>query len=446
MDGSTIQVNYVTEWWPLLLIGFALLALAITALCVLCSMRNARAPLAVLVGALAGLQTAQVASIHLFCFAVALWLLVGVLRRPRDRMRTGWPLVVLACAALLASTALTGEMVNSRLVAIQLMLLAGTCACLIAFGGPEDVRPFMIGLLVVTSLACVAAVAQYAGVLPYKIYLGTRRPIGFYSEPDWLGMFSAVGLVVAFRTKVGWLRTPLVFLHVVVLLLAAARAAWLAVVVLAILGWVITKVTNGSGRSKAEPLRGGFRMAVGAALVVVVALTVSPDLRDSLQSRIAGVSGGRTEVGAMARQQQNTSLLELNSLAPVTGLGLSASGRVGVSGRIAYIGTSKNNIASNWILGWWVDGGVLAIPLILLFMGAAVRRLTVTTGFVLGTVLVSSLFSNAMLIPISWLALALCLMRTAPDDPDPPPEPEPEPGVDRTEVSEPAEMAIAPAA
>jgi len=45
----------------------------------------------------------------------------------------------------------------------------------------------------ITTVACVAALAQYVGVLPYKIYLGTHRPIGLYSEPDWLGMFSAVG-------------------------------------------------------------------------------------------------------------------------------------------------------------------------------------------------------------------------------------------------------------
>ncbi|MDT7695023.1 MAG: hypothetical protein QOI75_4390 [Pseudonocardiales bacterium] len=450
MDTSTIQINYVTEWWPLLLIGVSLLALVTTVLWVVAKLRNPSAPLAALVGATAGFQTAQVASIHVFCFAVALWLLIGALRRPRDRLRFGWPLLVVACASLLASTVLTGEMVNSKLVAIQLVLLAGTSACLIAFGSTEDVRPFLLGLLTVTSLACVAAVAQYAGVLPYKIYLGTHRPIGFYSEPDWLGMFSAVGLMIAFRNKIGWLRTPLVFLHVIVLLLAAARAAWLAVVVVAIVGYVVGKVTRRSGRTKAEPLRGGFRMAVGSIVVVLVALALSPELSDSLQSRIAGVSGGRTEVGAMARQQQNNSLLELESLAPWTGLGLSASGRVGVSGRIGYIGTSKNNIASNWLLGWWVDGGLFAIPIILLFLGAAARRVTVTSGLLLGVVLVSSLFSNATLIPISWLALAMCLMRTTPNDPDPPPElkpvAKPEPRAKPIEAAEPAALEVARAA
>jgi hypothetical protein len=418
-----IQINYLSQWPLLLIIALAVLALLGVVLFVMLQLKNPRAPLAALVGATAGFQTAQIASVHIYCAAIGLWLVLGVARQRTGKMRTGWPLVVIGCTALLASTVLTGEMVNSKLVAIQLLLLASTSTCLIAFGTPEEVRPFLLGLLTVTSLACFAAVAQYAGVLPYKIYLGTSRPIGFYSEPDWLGMFSAVGLVIAFRSKIGWLRTPLVFLHVGVLMLAAARAAWLAVVVLTIVGYAISKITRRTSTANVEPLRGGFRMVVGAVLVVIVALTVSPELQDSMQARIAGATGARQEVGVMARQRQNSSLLELESQAPFNGLGLSASGRVGVSGRIAYIGQSPNNVASNWLLGWWVDGGVFAVPVILLFLFAAARRLTTTSGLVLGTVLISSLFSNATLIPVAWFALALCLLPLASPARDPDSQP-----------------------
>lgn len=429
-----IQINYLSQWPLLLIIALAVLAMLGVLLVVLLQMKNPRAPLAALVGVTAGFQTAQIASVHIYCAAIGLWLVLGVARQRTDKMRTGWPLLVVGCTALLASTVLTGSMVNSKLVAVQLLLLAGTSTCLIAFGTLEEVRPFLLGLLTVTSLACVAAVAQYAGVLPYKIYLGTSRPIGFYSEPDWLGMFSAAGLVIAFRSRIGWLRTPLVFLHVGVLLLAAARAAWLAVIVVTVVGYVISKISLRNSKTTVEPLRGGFRMVVGAVLVVIVALTVSPDLRDSLQARIAGVSGGQTEVGVMARQQQNSSLLELESQAPFNGLGLSASGRVGVSGRIAYIGQSQNNVASNWLLGWWVDGGVFAVPIILIFLFAAARRMTTTSGMLLGTVLISSLFSNATLIPVAWFSLALCLLpltssaRDPDSDADPGTEPGTEPG------------------
>jgi hypothetical protein len=153
-------------------------------------------------------------------------------------------------------------------------------------------------------------------------------------------------------------------------------------------------------------------VAVGALFVTVV-LAVSPTLRDSLQSRIEGIFATRQEVAVEARQQQTEGLLELAGQAPWHGLGLSASGRVGVSGRIEYFGQAANNVASNWVLGWWVDGALLAIPLILLFVGAALTRLTVTSGLLLLTVLVNSLFSNAMLIPIAWVGLGLCLLENA---------------------------------
>jgi len=429
VDDTIFPVDLVATGWPLVLLGAAALALVLTVLVALSTLKDLRSPLAVLVGATAGFQTAQIASVHIFAPAVLLWLVFGVWREPRGRWHPKWALVVVAAVVLLASTALTGQMVNSKLVAIQLVLLAGTGACLVAFGDQEDARSALHGLLMITTVACVAALAQYVGVLPYKIYLGTHRPIGLYSEPDWLGMFSAVGLLLAFRaTNLGRWRTPLVFLHVIVLLLAAARAAWIAVVVVAALGWVVARLARKSGSVPAGPKLGGWRMAVGGVLVVIVALMVSPSLRESLTDRVTGAVGSRPEVGAMARQKQNASLLELNSQAPPVGLGLSASGRVGVSGRIAYMGNSVNNVASNWLLGWWVDGGVLSLPLIGLFFFAAARRLTVTHGLLLGVVLACSFFSNAMVIPIAWFALALCLIEPA-RAPEPAPVGPPNPPV-----------------
>ena len=367
-----------------------------------------RAPLAVMVGATAGLQTAQIAGVHVFCLAVALWLVLGVIPQQRGKLRPEWPAVRVVCAALLASTALTGNLTNSRLVALQLLLLAGTAACLAGFGNQADIRHILRGLLITTTIASAAALLQYIGVLPYAVFLGTDRPIGLYSEPDWLGMFSAVGLIIAFRITTGGLRTALVSLHLTALLLAAARAAWLALLVVVVVGYVAAKLSRKSPR--VEQVRGGGRLVVVGLLFVAVVLAISPTLRDSLHSRIEGLFSARQEVAVQARLQQTEGLLELAGQAPWHGLGLSASGRVGVSGRIQYIGHTDNNVASNWILGWWVDGGLLAIPLILLFGWTALTRLTTTSGLVLLTVLVNSLFSNAMLIPIAWVGLALCLL------------------------------------
>ena len=361
-----------------------------------------------MVGATAGLQTAQIAGVHMFCLAVGLWLVFGVILQHRGKLRPERPVLIVVCAALLASSALIGHLTNSPQVALQLLLLAGTAACLPAFGNQGDIPPILRGLLITTTVASVAALLQYAGVLPYEVFLDTDRPIGLYSEPDWLGLFSAVGLIIAFRTTTGRLRAGLVLLHLTVLLLAAARAAWLAVLVVVVVGYVAAKLSGKAAR--VEPMRGGGRLVAAGVLFVAVVLAISPALRESLQSRIEGIFSARQEVAVQARQQQTEGLIELARQAPWHGLGLSASGRVGVSGRIEYIGQAANNVASNWVLGWWVDGGLLALPLILLFVGAALTRLTVTSGLLLLAVLVNSFFSNALLIPIAWLGLGLCLL------------------------------------
>jgi hypothetical protein len=59
---------------------------------------------------------------------------------------------------------------------------------------------------------------------------------------------------------------------------------------------------------------------------------------------------------------------------------------------------------------------VLAVPLILLFFFAAGRRFTTTNGLLLSTVLICSFLSNAMVIPIAWFTLALCLMHLGSDE------------------------------
>jgi hypothetical protein len=388
---------------------FLLVSLFILAVVLMVTSTEPRRPLAAMVGVTAGLQTAQIADVHAFCFATALWLALGVCLRPRGRPRPELPALIMVCAGLLASTALTGTFVNSRLVALQLLLLAATCASLVAFGDRTDIQHILRGLLAMTTIACVAAALQYFGVLPYDLFQGTRRPIGLYTEPDWMGMFSAVGLIIAFHVTSGKLRAALIFIHLLVLLLAAARASWLAVVVAVAASYVVAKLSRKP--KQIQPSPGGFRLVAFGAIFLTLVLAASPTLRDSIQDRVEGAVSSEKDVSAKARQQQNASLLELADVAPWNGLGLSASGRVGVSGRIEYIGQADNNVASNWVLGWWVDGGFMAVPLILLFMGAALHRLKEISGQLLTIVLISSFFSNAILIPIAWVGLALCLLQ-----------------------------------
>jgi hypothetical protein len=398
--------------WPLVLIAVSGLVFAVTVLAAVLPTDNPRPPLAALVGATAGLQTAQIGSMHVFCLAVAAWLVFGVFWKSHEPARWGWPLTIVLCVVPLAATVLTGELVNSKLVAIQLLLLAGMAGCLAAFVNRDDLRSMMMGLLAVTTLASVVAIGQYVGVVPYKVFLGTRRPIGIYAEPDWLGMFSAVGLFLAYRSKLGRWRTSVIMLHMVVLILAAARAAWLAVVIVGILGFLAVRITKRRDSEWVGSRANRWRTGAAMAVLVIAAMVASPSLRHSLADRITGLSTSRPDVSAMARQQQNNSLLVLEAQSPLTGLGLSASGRVGVSGSITYIGKARNNVASDWLLGWWVDGGVLSIPLILLFVHAGTRRLFTTSGMQMAVVLISSLFSNAMLIPIAWFTLGLCFAPT----------------------------------
>ena len=270
-------------------------------------------------------------------------------------------------------------------------------------GRLDDTRD-TLNLHTLTTYASVHGILQYIGVLPHQLFEGQNRPIGIYLEPDWLGMFSAVGLLLSFHVRRPAIRYPAAAVNLVAVLLAAARASWIALAVVAVLGVLTARRVPAAERPRGAWLLTAFGLAAGA-----VVLVAAPELTQLLVSRLEGASTTGPDVSAKARQQQLASLQQLDALAPWNGLGLSASGRVGVSGRITYIGNATNNVASNWILGWWVDGKLLAVPLIALFLVAAFVRLNRVSGRVLAIVLISSLFSNALYIPVSWLALGACL-------------------------------------
>jgi hypothetical protein len=389
----------------------ALVAVVVAAVAVAATSRDTRTVLATGVGVTGGLQTAQIGGVHLFCFVVLAWAIFGPLR---DGWRVSRPLVRLLpviCGAVLAATVLTGTLVNSSALAVQVLILAATASTFALLGSGQDVRLALRGLLLVTTIASVAAILQYVGVLPHQLFEGDNRPIGIYVEPDWLGMFSGIGVLVAFYVRREAVRNALVLVNLTALLLAAARGAWVAVVVVVVVGVVTARFVPGGERPRSGWRAAGIAAAGGAILLVAV-----PDLLSFLVTRLEGISSRGADVAVMARQQQLASLLKLEGIGPWNGLGLSASGRVGVSGLITYLGPADNNVASNWILGWWVDGKLMAVPIIVLFVAAAARRLNRLTGLLLAVVLASSLFSNALLIPVSWLALALCLTRVDSDE------------------------------
>jgi hypothetical protein len=100
-------------------------------------------------------------------------------------------------------------------------------------------------------------------------------------------------------------------------------------------------------------------------------------------------------------------LLRLAETAPLYGHGISASGRVDVHGNLIFGTVSENNVSSNWILAMWVDGKLLALPLITLLLVVAALRAGTIPGQLLVIALANSIFSNATYVPIVWALLGL---------------------------------------
>lgn len=372
------------------------------------------------VGATAGLQEAQLRGVHAMTIAVVIFTMM----RMREGSPIGWsrvPLVILA-AAPLAVTVFYGALVNSPALAGQLLLLAGSAA-LLSSTTSDLQRTVIKGLLAAVSVASALALAQTAGLFPTELFhrdiSGIGRPSGWYSEPDWLGVHAALGVLLAkehlSRSSV---KTVLLTINGLACVLAFARAAWLAVACVLILQLALRALRrrgSASVRPKLQTNVVGFAAAVALAAVPIA---VNDTLRQDLRVRSASFFAAEDErdVSANARIRQTTSLMILAERAPWYGSGLSAAGRVGDYGELGYGVVSPNNVASNWILGWWVDGKFLSLPLIalLLYAAATAAWRDHLAGLLLVAVLVNSFFSNLMFFPVTWVLLGLCLAAIRP--------------------------------
>jgi hypothetical protein len=391
-----------------LLSGFILVVVGLTAITAIVLVALSRDPspfLAWMVGATAGFDFLQVAHVHAFAFACGLFLLFAA--RRQEPLKLGAVSWLGASALLLAATSQVGSLVNSQTLALQLIAMAAA-ASIVALGTDQASRERMLkGLLAVCTFGALVAVGQRSGLVPYTPFhdsAGITRVKGIYHEPDWLGLFSAIGLVIAFRLRVRhlWLVAAILSFG---LFLSLARAAWLALSVAVVVGYAARLWTQ---RDQEIIARNRKTIAV---LGVLATLLVAADggLRSNIESRIDGATSQQIDVSVAARHQQQASLRHLIDMAPWYGLGLSAAGRVQVSGEIQSDGRSRNNVASNWILGWLVDAKYLALPMIGLLLTLALRNAARLTGPLLGLVLINSLFSNAIMLPIAWLAVGLAI-------------------------------------
>jgi hypothetical protein len=388
---------------------------ALLAMLILLAMNAGRRSrlLAFLVGMSAGLIGVQILQVHVFTILVVLWAFFAK-RNSRSVLPLEAALTVVA-AAILASSVLYGELVNSPTLGLQLLALAGCAALLVVYSSPTDVRVMLYGLLAMTSVSSTYGLLQVVGIAPYDPWhlsvSAIGRPTGLYSEPDWLGMMAGVGLVLAWRLPLKrWLRVLLILANMSAWVLAFARAAWIAVAASALLAFAVYLIWKRRDDVRPAERSGRLLATVLTAVAATLAFTFVPSLHDNLLTRLSQTFRvADNDVSAQARVAQNDGLNYLASTGPWYGWGLSASGRVGVSGRLNY-GESRNNVGSNWLVSFWVDGGLLSVGVVLVFAIAICLTLRSIQSQLLVLVLLNSFFSNAVFQPVTWLLLGLCLV------------------------------------
>lgn len=362
-----------------------------------------------MVGAAAGLDFAQIAHVHLFTIAVVFWALTtGGIAFGRVSAAT---LALLLSAAILGATAFIGPLSVNHTLVLQLMALAVSAAIVGAKASPEAIQRMALGLLAVTLFSACWAILQKFGFLPIRqlnSVEGAGRVNGIYREPDWLGLFCAAGIVTTLRLNLPS-RRKVAFLSVLSLALIFSLARG-SVIALLVVGAVATLSNLLANRDGALRSRNRQVLAVLAG-IVTVALVISPSLSGRLVERFQnGFTNTSQDAGARARSQQIRSLNLLAQNAPWYGDGLSAAGRVEVTGTINYGNiVSSHSVSTNWILGWWIDGKYLALPLIAMFFLLALRSAKALGGQLLLVVLVTSLVTDAVMLPITWFAVGLCL-------------------------------------
>lgn len=383
---------------------------------------NRRNILSFLLGVSAGLVGFQIFRIHAFTILVVLWACL-----PQENTNKNAPkhVAVLAIAALLlASTTFLGELVNSPTLGLQLLGLAGSAAIVALRASRRDAKAMLWGLLVISTIGSAVGLLQVFRIIPMDLWhldvSTVGRPTGIYPEPDWLGMFSGIGVLLAWRLAMSRpLKVSFVVINLSVFVLAMARASWVALLVSICAAWIaaaIFKRENLPLSGSEGGRRGRVPAVVVASLATFIVLSAVPQLQEDLSVRVSTLLGTvqADDISGQARIRQNDSLFALAESVPVYGHGLSAAGRVGVWGQLNTEGASENNVASNWVLGMWVDGAWFAVPLVVYLMGLALARVQTIPGQLLLFTLVCSLFSNAFFFPVTWFLVGLAIVAVRP--------------------------------
>jgi hypothetical protein len=407
---------------------------------VVLTMRSRRKILGLLVGASAGLIAAQIFQVHIFTILVLLWAILS--RRESKKLLPLQAISIIAAAAVLASTVFFGQLVNNQNLGLQLVAFAICAAIIVVTASADDTASMLYGLFATASLASAWGLLQVAGIAPNDAWhldvSALGRPTGIYPEPDWLGMFAGIGLVLAWRLPVGrWLRIALIVVNAGAWVLAFARAGWIATVASCALAALILLLDRPkpampdrrpqtsspaareislaprtrwrADKPMVQKKRSGRMLGTLLSVTVgLIAVSVIPQLHDNLVTRLSRtLTVHDNDISAQARVAQNNGLQFLAETAPWYGWGLSSSGRVGVSGRLNY-GVSENNVGSNWVASMWVDGAWLSLPIIAVLIIGCLVAAKAIQGQLLLLVLLNSFFTNATFQPVTWLLVGLC--------------------------------------
>jgi hypothetical protein len=362
-----------------------------------------------LVGVGAGLDFYQVAHVHVFTMLTVFWFLTS---RERLRGLTLTTLAILGAALLLAATSFVGPLTVNHTLSLQLVAFALTALLIQLRVTAEEIRYMTLGLVSICLLSAIYGILQKVGILPLRTFIavgGAGRVEGIYREPDWLGLFCAVGIVATLRLDLGSrLKFSAIGLLALGMLFSQARASFIALL-------VVGAMAMGAGivsRGDRERRRRNRKVLIGFVILAAAGFALSPGVLSSLTHRFqSGFSSSNQDIGAQARVLQIQSLKDLARGAPWYGDGFSASGRVQVHGFIEYGQNlpASDSVSTDWVLGWWVDGKYVALPIIILLIGLALRSVPTLGGQLLITVLVASLVSDGIMLPIAWFAVALCL-------------------------------------
>ena len=357
-----------------------------------------------LIGVTGGLPYFQIFNVHYFTICCFLFILKKHNREIGLATKT---LYLFFSCILMALTSLWGDLVNNKLLSIQLLLLSLSVVIVVIKSDKFDIRNIVYSFVVIQTISSVFALGQMFGLvqgLYYDSAFSGGRPTGLHVEPDWLGIYVGCALIVLLTTnlvfKTRWL---LVSLNSFALIFSGCRGAWVSLVIVFIISLLI-KFIRGSNNSSRLDTKNRFKLIL---TVLIFSIFVEESIRLLISERVNGIFSSSMDSSTTARILQNETMLNLLKEGQIYGHGLSASGNIGVLGGLTTNGT--NSVGSNWVLTLLVDCGILAIPFFLLIIHLVFRNKTLTGLLVFLNIMSNALISNVFFQPVFWLFLAIVM-------------------------------------